>query len=114
MLAELSVKRWQLTLVAFAALIALGANALISIPKAEDPTFPIPRFAIVAVLPGAAPSDLERQIVDPLETRLNALDDVKHVKTSMEDSLAIVDIEFRAGVDPERKHDAVLREVAAL
>jgi len=113
-LAELSVKRWQLTLVAFVAMIALGAHALITIPKAEDPTFPIPRFAVVAVLPGASPSDLERQVVDPLETELKALDDVKEIKTSIEDSLAIIDVEFRAGVDPERKHDAVLREVGAL
>ena len=53
MLAELSVKRWQLTLIMFLALLALGANALNTIPKAEDPTFPLARFAIIAVLPGA-------------------------------------------------------------
>ncbi|HKO92584.1 MAG TPA: efflux RND transporter permease subunit, partial [Polyangiaceae bacterium] len=111
---ELSVKRWQLTLIMFLALMALGANALNGIPKAEDPTFPLARFAIIAVLPGAAPADLERQVVDPIETELNALDDLKALKTSIGDGLAVIDAEFQAGSDPDRKHDAVLREIAAL
>jgi multidrug efflux pump subunit AcrB len=114
MLAELAVKRWQLTLVAFVALIALGAGAFVTIPKAEDPTFPMARFAIVAVLPGAAPLELERQVVDPIEGKLSALDDVKELKSSIADGLAVLEIEFSAGVDPDRKHDVVLREIAAV
>ena len=56
-IAELAVKRWQFTLVVFLALIALGVQSLFAIPKAEDPSFPIPVFAVVAVMPGASPSD---------------------------------------------------------
>jgi multidrug efflux pump subunit AcrB len=114
MLAELAVKRWQLTLVAFIAVIALGASALYSIPKAEDPTFPIARFAIITVLPGASPGEMERQVVDPIESKLNGLDDVKELKTTISDSLALLDLEFVAGTDPDRKYDAVLRELGAL
>lgn len=114
MLAELAVKRWQLTLVAFVALIALGAGAFATIPKAEDPTFPIARFAIVAVLPGAAPLELERQVVDPIEGKLSAVDDVKELTSSIGDGLAVLNLEFTAGSDPDRKHDVVLREIAAL
>jgi multidrug efflux pump subunit AcrB len=114
MLAELAVKRWQLTLVAFVAVIALGASALYSIPKAEDPTFPIARFAVIAVLPGAAPGEMERQVVDPIETKLHGLDDVKALKTTITDSLAVFDLEFVAGSDPDRKYDAVLRDLGAL
>ncbi|HEX6240579.1 MAG TPA: efflux RND transporter permease subunit, partial [Polyangiales bacterium] len=114
MLAELAVKRWQLTLIVFLALTALGANALSSIPKAEDPTFPLARFGIVAVLPGASPADMERQVVDPIETELTALSDLKALKASIGDGLAVLDVEFEAGSDPDRKHDAVLREIGAL
>lgn len=114
MLAEFAVKRWQLTLVAFVALMALGANSLVAIPKAEDPTFPFATFAIIGVMPGSSPSDVERLVVDPIETRLKALDDVKDIKTEIEDGLAVIYCEFQTGVDPERKHDAVLREVGAL
>jgi multidrug efflux pump subunit AcrB len=114
MLAEFAVRRWQFTLVVFIALIALGVNALIRIPKAEDPTFPLATFLVVAVLPGSQPSDLERLVVDPIETKLKALDDVKHMKTQIEDGLAVIQIEFEPGVDADRKRDDVLRETTAL
>lgn len=114
MFAEFAVRRWQFTLVVFVALAALGLNALVHIPKAEDPTFPLATFVVVAVLPGAAPNDLERLVVDPIETKLKALDDVKNMKTEIEDGLAVIQIEFQSGVDPDRKRDDVLRETGAL
>jgi len=113
-LAHFSVHRWQATLVVFIALIALGMNALFAIPKAEDPTFPLPSFTVAAVLPGATPDDLERLVVDPLETKLKALDDLKTIKTEIHDGLAVTDLEFRSGIDTNRKHDELLRELNAL
>lgn len=114
MLAEFAVRRWQFTLVVFLALIALGVNALVRIPKAEDPTFPLATFVVIAVLPGSSPSDLERLVVDPTETKLKELDDVKNMKTEIEDGLAVIQIEFESGVDADRKRDDVLRETTAL
>ena len=114
MLSAFAVKRWQFTLVVFLALCALGVQSLVSIPKSEDPTFPFATFVVVAVLPGATPGDMERLVVDPVETKLKALDDVKKLTTEMEDSLSVTQIEFRAGADPDRKRDEVLREVNAL
>jgi multidrug efflux pump subunit AcrB len=112
--AEFAVRRWQFTLVVFLALVALGVSSLFGIPKAEDPTFPYPNFAVVAVLPGASPSDVERLVVDPIEAELKGLDDVKSIKTTIDDGLAVVQIEFTAGADPARKRDEVIRETTAL
>ncbi|MBI5069305.1 MAG: efflux RND transporter permease subunit [Deltaproteobacteria bacterium] len=112
--AEFSVRRWQFTLVVFLLLVGLGVTSLLAIPKSEDPTFPYPNYAVVAVLPGAAPTDVERLVVDPLETRLKALDDVKSLRTQIEDGVAAIQVEFTAGTDPARKRDDVLREVTAL
>jgi multidrug efflux pump subunit AcrB len=114
MLAEFAVRRWQFTLVLFIALCALGVNALFEIPKAEDPTFPLATFLVVAVLPGSAPADMERLVVDPLETKFKTLDDLKSMQTEIEDGLAVIRVEFQSGVDANRKHDEVLRETAAV
>lgn len=114
MLSAFAVRRWQFTLVVFLALVALGIQSLFAIPKSEDPTFPFATFAVVAVLPGATPTDIERLVVDPLETKLKALDDVKTLKTEIDDSLAVIRVEFRAGSDPDKKRDEVLRETTAL
>ena len=113
-LAAFSVRRWQFTVVVFGMLAALGASSLFSIPKSEDPTFPYPNFSIVVVYPGAVPTDLEKLVVDPIEAKLKALDDVKSLKTEMSDGLTVIGLEFNAGTDPDRKYDDVLRELNAL
>jgi multidrug efflux pump subunit AcrB len=113
-IAKLAVTRWQFTLVVFAALVALGLESLFAIPKAEDPTFPLPIFSVVAVLPGSAPADVERLVVDPIEAKLKTLGDLKSVKSEIEDGLGVVLVEFQTGVDVPRKHDEVVREVNAL
>ncbi len=112
--ASFSVRRWQFTLVVFFGLIAIGFQSLRAIPKAEDPSLPLATFLVVAVLPGASPSDVERLVVDPIESRLGQLEDVKRQKSDISDGLAVVQVEFREGVDANRKHDDVLREISSL
>lgn len=111
---DFAVRRWQFTLVVFAGIALLGVASLLEIPKAEDPTFDYPNFGVVAVLPGATPSDLERQVAQPLEARLKTIDDLKSTKTRIEDGVAVVEVEFTAGADSGRRRDDVLREVTAL
>ncbi len=113
-LADFSVRRPQFTVVIFLMLVAMGVQSLVSIPKAEDPTFPISTFAIVGVYPGATPADVERLVVDPIETKLKALDDVKSIKTTISDGLSVIQIEFVAGSDADKKYDDVQREINAL
>jgi len=111
---DFAVKRWKFTLLAFAMLAALGLSSLNAIPKSEDPTFPLPLFVIVAVLPGASPADLEQLVVDPIEERMQTLDELDHVQTEIRDQLAVIRVEFEAGVDVSRKEDEVRREVDSL
>ena len=113
-IAELAVERHQFTIVVFLGLIALGVSSFFAIPRAEDPQFPFARFAVVVIHPGASPRETEELVVDRIEEKLDALDDVKTIKTAIEDSLAVIDIEFNADVDAERKYDEVVREVNAV
>ncbi|MBZ4410339.1 efflux RND transporter permease subunit [Myxococcus sp. XM-1-1-1] len=112
-LSTAAVKNPQLTLVVFAMLVALGVSSALSIPRAEDPVFPMASFTVVAVYPGASPSDLEQLVVDPLEDSFEELDDVKEVSSQMEDGLAQVEIEFESSSDVDDKHAEVLRQVTA-
>ena len=112
--ADFAVRRWQFTLVLFAGVTLLGIASLLEIPKSEDPTFDYPNFGVVAVLPGATPVDLERQVVQPLEARFKTIDNLKTTKTTIEDGVAVIQLEFTAGADPSRRRDDVLRETTAL
>ena len=97
----------------FALLVALGVHALRVIPRAEDPSFPIPTYIVTAVYPGAAPQDMERLVVDPLEDRLGELDHLKDLDSRAEDGVSTTIVQFEANADPDRKYEEVIREVNA-
>ena len=50
---------------------------------------------------------MEQLVVDKIEERLKALDDLKEMKSSVRDGLAIVHVEFDPSVDADRKYDEV-------
>ncbi|HRE91523.1 MAG TPA: efflux RND transporter permease subunit, partial [Myxococcota bacterium] len=112
-LAELAVKNPQFTLVVFALLAALGANSFMTISRSEDPQFPIPGFAIVAIYPGASPVDVEELVANPIEERLDSLDDIKKLQASISESVAVIQIEFDSDVDVDKREQEVRRQVEA-
>ncbi|WP_206606062.1 efflux RND transporter permease subunit [Steroidobacter cummioxidans] len=111
---EFPIKRYQFTLVAFAMLVALGISSFLSIPRQEDPYFPIPIYQIVVAYPGAEPRDVERLVVKPIEDRINELDDIKKIESFSNDGLAMMVVEFYSTADAEKKYDEVVREINAL
>jgi multidrug efflux pump subunit AcrB len=113
-ISELAVKNPQFTLIAFALLGALGVTSFIGIPRSEDPYFPTPNFGIVAVYPGATPGEVEQQVVDPIEDAIGELSEVKDVKTRIGNGVAVIVVEFEAGIDGDRKHDELLREIGTI
>ncbi|MFX9054239.1 efflux RND transporter permease subunit, partial [Acinetobacter baumannii] len=76
--------------------------------------FPISAFIVVASDPGADPLEIERQLSEPIEDALNELDDVKHSSSTSDDSRSVVQVEFEASVDVDKKYDEVTREISAL
>ncbi|HVH67210.1 MAG TPA: efflux RND transporter permease subunit [Gemmatimonadales bacterium] len=113
-LTEFSVKNWQFTVVLFVMLAALGATALRTIPRSEDPPIDFPTFTIVAVYPGATAIDLERLVVKPVEDTLHRLDDVRSIKSNIRPGVARIEIEFEPNLDADKKYDDVVRELNAL
>jgi multidrug efflux pump subunit AcrB len=113
-LATFAVRRWQFTLVAFGLLVMLGVNALMSVPRSEDPHFPTPIVVIRAVLPGAEPSEMEQLVVDPIEDAVDGLDNIDKVESTSLDGAASIRVHFTWDVDAERKYDQVVREVNAI
>ncbi len=110
-IAEFSVKNYQFTIVIFIMVMALGLNSLFNMPRGEDPTFKSPQFGVIVVYPGTSPTDMEELVVDPLEEKLNELDDIKNIKSDIDDGLAVIQVEFTYDSDPDKKYDEVLREI---
>jgi multidrug efflux pump subunit AcrB len=113
-LAELAIGRWQLTLILFALLSALGVNAFLAIPRAVDPHLDIPVVLVVAVQPGADAGEMEETVAKPIEEVLQGLDDVVDIESTSTDGNAVIFAEFEWGSDPDQKFDEVEREVGAI
>ena len=113
-LAELAIRRWQLTLVLFILLSALGFSAFQQIPRAVDPHFSLPVVSIVAALPGADAAEIEQTVAKPIEDVLQGLEDVKQVASTSVDGNAVIRAEFDWSGDPDEYFNNAVREVSAI
>lgn len=113
-ISESAVKNYQFTIIIFLLLVALGVYSFIKIPQAEDPEFPISIFPVIAIYPGASPSDMEQLVVDKVEESLNELEDIETIETEIKDGVAIIVIEFSSDTDPDKKYDEILRQINSI
>lgn len=105
------VKNYQFTIVIFLALLALGINSLLNMPRSEDPPFSAPMYTIVVIYPGTSPEDMENLVAKPIEEELYQLDDIKEIKSTINDGLLFILAEFKYGVDTQAKYNDIIREI---
>ena len=113
-LPSLAIRNHQFTLVMLFLLVALGAVSLNTMPRSEDPQFDFPISVTSIVYPGTNPTDMEKMVVDPIEDVINELEDLKVIRTSIEDGLAIIETEFLYGSDPDEKYDDIVSAIATI
>ncbi|BCW87318.1 Swarming motility protein SwrC [Alphaproteobacteria bacterium SO-S41] len=113
--AAFAVRNWQFTLVMTLLFAALGYNAFMQIPRAEDPSFNAPFFTVITQAPGMEASEVEKLITDPIEDAFNELDDVHEIKSTTTNGVAVVNVQFEWGLpDMDRKYDEIIREMNRL
>lgn len=111
---EFSVKNYQFTIIIFIMVLGIGASSLLNMPRGEDPPFQAPTSIIVAVYPGASPNDVEKLVADPIEEKMKELNDIKKIKSSIDDGLCVTSVEFNYGSNVDNKYNEVVREVNAI
>jgi len=105
------VDRWQFSAVLFTLLVALGIGAIFSIPKSEDPVTEFPGVAVAVILPGADAEQMERLVAIPIEDQINAIEDIREIRSASRAGLAVINVEFEWGADAEEKFGEVVREI---
>lgn len=107
------IKNYQFTLIIVLMILLTGITTLVSMPRAEDPDLMAPSFPVIVVYPGASTKDVEQLIVKPLEARFYGLDNIKRIKTSINNGIAFLFVEYEHGVDFEGKFQEITRELNA-
>lgn len=110
-ISEFSVKNYQFTLVVFLGILSIGIFSLLNMPRGEDPEFASPQFGVTVIYPGASPNDVEELVADVVEKRLNELDNMDRVRSTIVDGAAVFQVEYDFSSDPEEKYQEIVREM---
>ena len=113
-LPKIAIENHQFTIIVICLLVLSGLVSFFTMPRSEDPQISPAGTSVIVVYPGANPTDLEELVVDPIETVVNELDDLKDIKTIIEDGLAVIQVEFLTGSDPDEKYSDVVQKVNSI
>ena len=94
-------------------IIVVAVSSMLTMPRAEDPDMKGVTFPVLVVHPGTSPKDMEQLIVKPLEGKFYALDNIKKIKTTINNSVAFFFIEFEYGQNYDDKYQELVRELNA-
>ncbi len=101
-LSALAVRERAVTLFLLLAVTAAGIFAFEKLGRAEDPTFTVKTMAVSAAWPGATTDEMQRQVADPLEKRLQELVYYDRVETTLRPGLMLMKVFFRDSMPPAK------------
>jgi AcrB/AcrD/AcrF family len=79
-LPELAIRNRTFTWFAVLLLVAAGISAFFSLGQLEDPDFTIKVAVVSRLYPGATPTEVERDVTDRIETKLQELKQVDYLE----------------------------------
>ena len=97
----------RLVILLLISVIVFGVFSYTSLPRNLNPEIKIPIVIVQTTLPGASPKDMESLVTIPIEDSVSSLQRVKTVKSSSQDSLSLVSLEFESGVEPDKARSDV-------
>lgn len=89
-LSALAVRERAITLFLIIATIGAGLFAFAKLGRAEDPSFTVKTLVVYAAWPGATAEEMQRQVADPIEKRLQELTFFDRVETTARPGLALM------------------------
>jgi multidrug efflux pump subunit AcrB len=104
----------KLTPLLVAAALFLGFVAVVATPREEEPQIQVPMVDVFLTLPGASASEVENQLVGPVERVLAEIPEIEHLYATSRPSGALVIARFRVGTSPDRASVAVHTQLARL
>jgi HAE1 family hydrophobic/amphiphilic exporter-1 len=96
-ISDTAIKRPVLTVVAMLILVIFGIFALIRLEVDEFPEIDAPVVTVLVPYPGAAPDQVERDVIDPLEEQFTALAGIDKVQSKAVDGFATITAIFEFG-----------------
>jgi multidrug efflux pump subunit AcrB len=93
-LSALAVRERSVTLFFILLSVCAGLYAFLSLGRAEDPAFTVRVMVVSAIWPGATPEELQQQVVDRLEKRIQEVEYLYRIETTIRPGRADLQVEF--------------------
>jgi len=92
-----AIKNPVITGALYIGIIILSVLTLVLLPVRMMPYVQSPLVAIVTMAPGSSPTEVETDISKPIEQRMTVLDGVRFVRSSSQQDMSLVTIQFAWG-----------------
>ena len=109
-LSALAVRERAITLFFILLSVIAGVYAFLSLGRAEDPAFTIRALVVSAVWPGATTEEMQDQVVNRLEKRIQEVEYLYRLETSVRPGRADIIVEFH-DYSPSKKVPDLLYQV---
>lgn len=96
----------------FLVLLMVGLYSFSRLAVTAMPNIDLPLVSVVVSQPGAAPSELTRQVVQPIEDSIASITGVRHITSAALDGVARIYVEFELETDTDRAVNDVKDAVA--
>ena len=96
----------KLTPLFIAASMALGAVAVLDLPREEEPQIIVPMVDVFVEMPGATPAEVEQRVTRPLQQLLWEIPGVEYLYSTSSLGQSLVIVRFKVG---ESEEDAIVR-----
>jgi multidrug efflux pump subunit AcrB len=97
-----AIRHPVLPMVLFAVLLFAGTVAFIRLPVTLTPPIAFPMVSVTISQPGAAPEEVQTQIVRRVEAAVASISDINHIESVAKEGEADIQIEFRIGTPIDR------------
>ncbi|MBN1273273.1 MAG: efflux RND transporter permease subunit [Candidatus Aminicenantes bacterium] len=113
-LSRLAITNYQFTIILILLLTIMGVVSFLTMPRSEDPQVSPPGTSVIVIYPGTNPADMEQLVADPIEEKLNELDDIKRINAVCRDGIAAIGVEFHAGTDMDETYSQIVQKVNSI
>ena len=113
-ISDFAIRRPIITVVSMLALVVFGIAALVMLKTDEFPDVQPPVVVVSLLYPGAAPENVEREIVEPVEDAISGISGVNRINSSALDSFAVLIIEFLYEKDLQEATQQIRDEIGII
>jgi multidrug efflux pump subunit AcrB len=109
-LSALAVRERAITLFFIILSVVGGIYAFLALGRAEDPAFTVRIMLVNVAWPGASPKEMQEQVVDRLEKRIQEVESLYRIETTIRAGQATLQVEFQ-DYTPQAKVPTLFYEV---